>query len=115
MVPHSITVPARPFLCLPVPSPGMGQCTPQVGHCCWCISIPDTALGSQGDKSSSSQGPRPAGGWWEALTPPPCVPAGRRESRDGDCEAGGRHRRIRLQAARGREVGREQQCSKKGF
>lgn len=115
MVAGSITAPASSFLCLLVPSPGMGRGNPWVGHCYWCISMPDMALGFQGDKSSSSHRATSCKGWWKALTPPPCVPAGRRESRDRDCEAGGKHRRIRLQAARGREIGREQQCSKKGF
>lgn len=54
MVPGSITAPASSFLCLPVPSPGMGRGSPWVGHCYWSISTPDMALGFQGDKSSSS-------------------------------------------------------------
>lgn len=113
MVPGSITAPASSFLCLPVPSPGMGQGRPRAGH--WCISIPDVALGPQGDKSSSSLRATSCRGVVKALTSPARVPAGRRESGDRDCEAGGKCRRIRLQAARGREIGREQQCSKKGF
>lgn len=37
------------------------------------------------------------------------------DSRDGHHEAGDNSGWIRLQAARGREISREQQCSKKGF
>lgn len=47
-----------------------------------------------------------------ALPEPPQVG---RESRDRHGKAGADRGQIRLQAARGREIGREQQCSKKGF
>ena len=71
--------------------------------------------GPRGDKPSSSRGATSLRGTGTAATPRPCTPQVARESRDGDCEAGGERGRIRLQAARGREIGREQQCSKKGF
>lgn len=109
IVPGSIAVPLQALLWPPVPSPGTGQGIPRLRLALVHLCVSHSSRITRQDKYSSSHGV-----WGTALTPLPCTPA--RESRDNrDHEAGDEHGQIRLQAARGREIGREQQCSKKGF